>query len=386
MLIYSKKDLYNRLVQEQTSEAFLNGNLSKESYTNILSVHTSALYTPYYFIRIALGLLTLVATVFSALLLALIFQPSSSQALVLSFFFFGLFIYVVLELLINSKKYYNAGVDNLLMLFSGFYIVSAFVVNTYSNQNIVISAVAFAVCLLLSARFADGFMAVLSYIALFLFVFFLYIQSGSFAKATAPFVMMIVSAAMHVFTKKLSANKKLVHYRYCCEYVMLLTLITFYASANYFVVKELSNKMFNLPSAMNNAVPLGWLFWILTFVIPLAYVVYGILRRDILFIRTGLVLIAIAVFTFRYYYSVLPVETAMLAGGALLVLISYWLIKYLTMPKHGFSFDKKETADKERINLKALIIAQAAGTKTNTNKGVEFGGGSFGGGGAGGKY
>lgn len=386
MLIYSKKDLYNRHVQEQASEAFLTGNLRKESYTNILSAHSSAFYTPHYFIRIALGLLAVVAIVFSALLLGLFFQPSSSQALVLSFFFFGLSIYIVLELLVSSKKYYNAGVDNLLMFFSAFCIVSAFVVNTHSNQNIIVSAVAFAVCLLLCARFADSFMAALSYIALFLFVFFLYTKSGGFAKATAPFVMMTVSAAAYLFTKKVSANEKLVHYRYCCECVMLLTMITFYASANYFAVKELGDKMFTLPYAMNHTVPLGWFFWILTFVIPPAYIMYGIVKRDILFIRTGLVLITVSVFTFRYYYSILPAEIAMLAGGTLLVLIIYWLIKYLATPRHGFSFDKKETADKERIDLKALIIAQAAGTKTNTDKGVEFGGGSFGGGGAGGNY
>lgn len=386
MLIYNTRDLYNNIVQEQATDAFVNNKLDEEAYKNILTAYPSALYTPNYFIRIALGLLTLVAIVFSGVLSALISHATSPEGLTALFFFFGLATYIALELLVRKKQYYNAGVDNVLMFFTAVFIVSAYVIKDNHDQNIIVSGVAFAVCLLLAVRFADGFMSILSFTALFVFVFLVYIQAGNIAKATAPFFMMIVSASVYALMKKLSGNEKLLHYRYCCKCVLLLTLVSFYASANYFIVKELSNKLFNLQPAPDDTLPLSDLFWILTFVIPPVYVVYGILRKDIMFIRAGLFLTAAAVFTFRHYYAVLPAEAAMLIAGAVLASISYSLIKYLTIPKHGFSFNKREVAGKERIDLKALIIAQAAGKKTNNNKGVEFGGGSFGGGGAGENY
>lgn len=386
MLIYSNIHLYNKYVQEQASEAFLDKNISAEAYKKILATYPSRLYTPNYFIRIALGVLTLVAIVFSGLLLGLIFQPSGFEGLIGLFFSFSVINYAALELLVKKNRYYNAGVDNLLLFFSAAFIVGTFMVKEYTYQNVAVSGVGMLVCLLLSVRFADGFMSMLSYMALFAFVFLLYIQFGSIAKATAPFLMTVVSAMVYILMESLVRNEKMLFYRYCCKCIMLLTLLTFYASVNYFVVKELSNEMFNLHLALKDTIPLGWLFWIFTFVIPPAYIVYGIKEKDIMLIRTGLVLIVAAVFTFRYYYAIVPVEIAMLAGGSFLILISYLLIKYLKISRYGFSFDKNKTSGEERIDLKALIIAQVTGKKTIADSGVEFGGGSFGSGGAGGNY
>lgn len=103
-------------------------------------------------------------------------------------------------------------------------------------------------------------------------------------------------------------------------------------------------------------------------------------------IRTGFILMVATIFTFRYYYAVLPPETAILLGGVLLILISYALIRYLKKSRYGFSFDKNKTLDKERIDMKSLIISQIPGRKPIADSGVQFGGGSFGSGGAGGNY
>jgi uncharacterized membrane protein YgcG len=386
MRIYSNIDLYNKYVQEQASEAFLDKNISAEAYKNILEGYQSRLYTPNYFIRIASGALTLVAVVFSALLLGLVFQPSGSGGSIGLFFSFSVINYAALELLVRKNHYYNAGVDNLLLFFSAAFIVGTFMVKEYTYQNVAVSGVAMVVCVLLSVRFVDAFMSLLGYMALFVFVFLLYLQFGNIAKATAPFLMMIVSAVVYILMKSLVRNEKLLFYRYCCKCVMLLTLVTFYASGNYFTVKELSNEMFNLHLSLKDTIPLGWLFWIFTFVIPPAYIAYGITKKDIMLIRTGIVLIFVTVFTYRYYHAIVPVEIVMLAGGSLLILISYSLIKYLKISRYGFRFDKNKTTGKERIDLEALIIAQVTGKKPIANRGVEFGGGSFGSGGAGDNY
>jgi hypothetical protein len=89
-------------------------------------------------------------------------------------------------------------------------------------------------------------------------------EFGNIAKATAPFVMMIVSALIFFLVRKLKNKLSLRYHHFCFDTVTVCTLVTFYACGNYFVVKELSNEMFNLQLQLNDPIPFGWLFWILT--------------------------------------------------------------------------------------------------------------------------
>ncbi len=386
MQAYNGTDLYNKYIREQASEAFNTGCIGEETYKKILLAYPCKLYTPNYFIRIALALLTIVAVLFSALLLGLIFNTSSSVEFITLFIFLAILCYAALEVLVKRKQYYNAGVDNILMISVITFIISAFVVNDFTNQSLFISGVSFFICLWLCIRFTDAFMGTLAYIALFAFIFLLYSKLGYFAKASAPLVMMSVSALIYVVMKKLLAKERLMVYQFCFKAATLLTLITFYVSGNYFAVKEINNEMFNSGIALNSPIPFGWLFWILTLVIPPAYLFYGVRKKYFLFIRTGLALIAATIFTVRYYYGNFPAETDMLIIGTILITVSYALIKYLHRPKHGFTFAKSSYQHKEILNAEALIIAQTFGKKITTESSVQFGGGTSGGGGATGDY
>lgn len=116
--------------------------------------------------------------------------------------------------------------------------------------------------------------------------------------------------------------------------------------------------MFGLNLSPGSGIPLGWLFWILTIIIPPFYILYGVIKRDFLFMRTGLVLIAATVLTIRHYHAILPAEIAMLIAGLLLISISYFLIKYLATAKNGYTFQYLHPANKRLLNAEALIIAQ----------------------------
>jgi len=381
MQIYSSNDLYNKHVQDEISEAFSRKIISKPTYDLVLSTHTSNLYTPNYFIRIALAVLTIVSITFSGLLLVMVFQASVIPMLII----FALTTYVALELLVLKKMYYNAGVDNTLMFFSAVFIASAFGVDQYRGHDLVVSGIAMLACGYLSIRFTDAFMAVLSYVALLSCAFLLYTSLGSVAKSTAPFMLMLISAFVYFSIVRLIKKDKLLFYQKCFTSIKQLTLITFYAAANVFG-KELIPSMFDLNLPITTSPFLGSLFWTLTVVIPFAYLAYGIRKKDLMFIRTGLVLIGVTVLTVRYFFAVVPVEIAMLVAGLLLTSLSYALIKYLKTSKKGFSFEKNPVTKKERIDLESLIISQVSGPKAQPKAAVEFGGGSFGGGGAGSNY
>ena len=384
MQSYKNSSLYSKYVRQEASEAFHGGSISAGAYEKIAQAHPLDLYTPNYFIRIALGLLTVVAVVFSSLLLWLISGVSGDNATVALLVVNALICYAALELFVRSKQYYNAGIDNVLMCCVIINILSAILVNDYANSYIVASGCISLLCLWLCIRFTDAFMAMLCYCSLLLLIFFICMKMDDLAKTIIPFIVMITSAIVYFITKKLLNKQQSSFYDFCFTSVLFLTLITFYASGNYFIVKELSDKIF--PDSAGNSIPLGWFFWTFTIITPPAYLFWGILKKNILFIRTGIGLIAATIFTIRYYYTFFPAEIEMLVIGMLVIGISYILIKYLRTPQHGFSFEKDTYNKNDLRNAEALIIAQAFGKKEVESRGFEFGGGSSGGGGATGNY
>jgi len=384
MQAYKNSSLQNKYVREQASEAFHGKSISAASYEKIVQAHPADLYTPNYFIRVALGLLTIVAVLFSSLLIWLIFRADSDNAFVVLFVFTALLCYASLELFVGSKQYYNAGIDNVLLCAVIVCMLSAFLINDYPNKDVITSCCMLLLCLWLCKRYTDAFMAMLCYCSLLLFVFFICMKMGDTARTVIPFILMITSAIAYLIVKRSLNKQQSMIYDFCLKSVLFLTLITFYASGNYFIVKELSDIV--SPGSIGNTLSAGWLFWILTIIIPPAYLVWGILKKDILFIRTGIGLIAGTIFTIRYYYAFFPAEIEMLVIGIIIIAVSYLVIKYLRTPKHGFSFEKDDYNKKELRNIEALIIAQSFGRKEVESKGFEFGGGSSGGGGATGNY
>jgi len=385
MQAYNKIDLDNKYIREQAAEALQTACISNESYNTIVQAFPSKLYTPNYFIRIALGLLTVVAVLFSGLLLWVLTSASDTAAIKTLLIFLAVLCYIALELLVKTKQYYNAGVDNILMIMVMAFVLSAFFVSDFEVSWLIISGTVMVIGLWLSIRFTDAFMAMISYCCFFMFLFLLYLKAGNMAKATAPLLMMAVSAFVYFAIKKL-VNSQTFMYRFCFKTVIFLTLVTFYASGNYFIVKELSNQMFHLHLTLHDPVPLGWLFWMLTLIIPPAYIIYGIIEKDFLVMRTGLGLIAATIFTIKYYYAILPVEIEMLVAGIILIVLSYALIRYLSTPKYGFTSADLYPSKKEALNAEALIIAETFNKQPTIKSNGLYGGGSSGGGGATGEY
>lgn len=385
MQAYRKIDLYNRYIGEQSTEALQTGCISSESNNKILTAYPSKLYTPNYFIRIALGLLTMVAVLFSGLLLSLLSSASGATTIKAVMIFLAILCYITLELLVKSKQYYNAGVDSVLMIMVIGFVAGTFFISDFETYWLAMSSVVMVLALWMSTRFTDAFMAIISYCCLFIFLFLLYLKAGNIAKATVPLMMMIVSTLVYFMMKKLIDSKTFM-YRFCFKAVTFLTLITFYASGNYFIVKELSNQMFHLQLSLNDPIPMAWLFWILTLIIPPAYIIYGILKKNFLVMRTGLGLIAATIFTIKYYYAILPAEIEMFIAGIILIALGYALIKYLATPKYGFTSLDLYPSKKEILNAEALIIAETFNKQSGIENDGLYGGGSGGGGGATGEY
>jgi len=231
-------------------------------------------------------------------------------------------------------------------------------------------------------------MAGIAALAFLAIVFLVSIQLGSLAKAITPFVVMITSGLVYFFVKQQIKNPKNKYYANGLLMISVIALVCFYAAGNFYVVREASIALLNMDLKGGETIPLGWLFWIFTIIIPLLYMARGIQKKEAVLLRTGLLLVAAIVFTVRYYYHVMPAEVAMLTGGIVFIALAYALIKYLHEPKYGFTYrQQNDLFFMDKLTVESLVIAQTfSGSQLPTDTGTQFGGGSGGGGGASGEF
>jgi len=202
-------------------------------------------------------------------------------------------------------------------------------------------------------------------------------------------MMMLASVGMYWFAYIYYTRIKFINYRICFTIAQIICLLTLYAAGNYYLIQTLNNDLKGIDSQSDTPVPFGLFFWAWTILLPFVYLGFGIKKKDVILLRTGLVLIAAAVFTFRNYYHVLPVDVMLTIGGAIVIGIVYALMKYLQTPKHGFT--REETGDAHAIDhpkIEWLIVAETLShtPSPSANEGAKFGGGDFGGGGSSGGF
>lgn len=387
MTAYGKDNLYNKYVRESATDAFGLGLIPSSTLDVIMEAHPVKLYTPNIFIRIGLGLLSAIAIIFFGVLVGLITGISGENGFAALCIMLAISCYGLLEFFVSSNKYFNAGIDNVLMIVTVIFVIAAFNINSYNGQYALTSAFTALLCCWLTIRFNDRLMAAFFFVAVIACCFFLCTNAGDTGKIIVPFAVLLLSAFFFFIVIKLRSLSSLVLYKKCFDIVKLLTLVCFYLSVNYYAVRELSNLMFETPLEPGEAIPFGWFFWLCTAIIPPAYFVYGITKKDGMFVRLGFVLAIASVLTFRYYYAVLPVSAALILFGLLLICGAWWLIRYLRISRRGFTSLNIYKTVKDISDAEALIIAQAFGHhEAPPQPGVQFGGGSSGGAGATGNY
>lgn len=386
MIAYNPVWIQNLFTRQWAQQAFHEDGLNKEELDNISTKYPVLFYTPNFFIRVGLIILTAIICLFSFALLVLVFVNSIQNAIGGLAIFYSILTYAALEYMVKTKRHFQSGVDDaLLWIFSG--ALFAGINYVYGAGDIANCAIIFIISFYCLLRFADRLMSVVCYVSLLCIFFFSCVTPGAAAKALVPFVMMAVSAIVYLFVrrgKKLEINML---YSDCLQVISISALISFYISGNYFVVRELSNEMFNLRLADTESIPFGWVFWFFTVAIPVLYISRGIQKKDNVLLRVGLLFVAAIVFTVRYYYAILSVEALMAAGGIALMLISYSLSRYFKAPRYGFTILEVASAQTPgKTQIESIIIAQAFTGPATPADVTKFGGGSFGGGGASGGF
>ncbi|WP_454803776.1 hypothetical protein [Mucilaginibacter phyllosphaerae] len=384
MIIYNKEWLYNMRLINGLKDKLREGSITPEEFIAVKKAHPFYFYLPRLVIRVGLFILTFIIASFATGLLSLLGLRTHMIESPGWPIFLGAVCYGALEFFVKENRYFHSGVDNALLyysasLFGGGFIWMITKMHLTGGESLLDAVFICLLCLYLTLRFADVITAAVACVSGFACVYFFWEMMGNIGVATMPFMMMIAAAITYYAFHKLNH----VYYNNCISIVKILSLVTLYAAGNYYVVNSLNNLLNHLDDT-HTYVPLGFIFWIWTVLLPLVYVWFGLKRKDTILLRTGLILAGLSVATFRNYYHLLPIEVMLTLAGMILLSASYTIIKYLKIPRHGVTYAEPEEANTlDSLNIEGLVIGQATShLPTATPHTERFGGGTGGGGGS----
>jgi hypothetical protein len=238
---------------------------------------------------------------------------------------------------------------------------------------------AFAAFRYLDLMLTLAFMFTLSWM-----IFYHSYEADGIFKNIIPFVFMIIFSGCYFLLQKFNKRDDLKLWSDNLLILEVCCLVLVYAGGNYLVVRELSVSMMNLLVEPGQDIPLAFLFYFFTVAVPVVYLWSGILTKNIVLLRVGLVALAFSVFTFKYYYSFGHPEITLLVAGAISILVAILLMRYLKEMKRGFTSENILSSAWANLNVEAFIISQTMGGNQPEKVDVKEtgGGGSSGGGGA----
>ncbi len=392
MIIYNTTWLENLHLRTLATIWFKKSLITEEEKTAIEESAPVGFYSPSFWISLGLYFFTMVL-IFAAIGLVALFVFAAANGngeeviIHIAAFAFAAVCLLMTEHYKTKQYFFHAGTDNALLWAGlGFLIGNIFAILyqfDYQNEDILLIGylLSFIILLWATVRYADVVVAISAFIAWFLLIFISATRMGDTAKALLPFIGLANAVGIYFLAQRLSVGKIKVYWANCLAVTEALALIVAYASVNYFVVREMSDAMFDLQLEEGQDIPFAFLFYFFTVGFPAFYIFYGLKLKNRTMLRIGLLLIAASILTIRQYHSVMPIEIAMTLGGILFLGVSYGLIRFLKTPKNGFTYEN-EDEDNGLMKIEGLVIAQTFGTSTKADNGPGFGGGQFGGGGA----
>lgn len=370
--------------QEIIDDWFFRKLISAEQRNEAYQAFPVGFHQSNFFVKTGLFLFTcIVASAglgFVSLFLFEIFSESRFGFSLISLIYAFVFLYF-LEYFIKKNKFYHSGVDNALLyalLSAAFSAIVGF--TDFALPTWIYCIIALVVLLPALLRYTEPIVAFVAYFTWLAF-WFLFVTQYPIGKVIIPFMIMLISAITYFgvdFWRKKEAGN---YYTEPQNILKILALATFYFGGNYLIVREGNALLNDLSSSVQ--IDFAPLFYLFSTIIPIFYIFYGLRKHDRKFLLVGIGTAAFSIFTYRQYFSALPLEWALTISGFLLVGLCIWAIRLLKKPKFGLT--SAATGTNEFKNLEAFIVNQAMQQPHQPSK-TDFGKGDFGGGGAGSDY
>lgn len=396
MIAYNKIWLRNIAINKKAKHWYAQNLLSDEQYAAAILKYPSNFYSPNLFIKFGLFLFTWIAISATLGIYASMFSSlfDSPAALPVTAVLYALASVALLEIFIKNSRIYHSGTDEAL-LYSGL-IATGIAVAGLFNYDIETHGRSLLYALLMLpflfaavVRYADRLVAVLLSLFCYAIFFLLVMKIGAIAKLIMPFAFMILSLCFYFKARKMKQQERFFFWKDCIVVFECVALLVFYISGNYYVIREASIGFFEMNLKPGQDIPLAFVFYIFTAIVPLVYMFYGLKKKNKILLWIGLILIAAAVLTFKYYFSLGHPEITLTSAGIIMILVAYVSIKYLKTPKYGITFEEEADEDNFlKTNAEALLVAQSfsRGAVEQPEQTEGFSGGQSGGGGAGGGF
>lgn len=353
--------------------------ITSTQFEQITKDFHESFYKPGIFVKTGLFLFTLLAGSFFSGFISLFFlENSTDKIFTLISIVCSMCYFFALEYMIRERKLFHSGIDNALLYMAA---IAALIPIFLSFEHLKLWQYCLVILVVngfLLIRYADILIAFISLAAMYV-MFANIIVSTPQLKPFLPFCMMLISAIIYFFNRFNYGS----YYANCQIVIKIVTLVVFYLGGNYYVVREGNAMLSNLLTPIAPQIPFSLLFYILTVAIPLIYIFLGLKNKDRILLITGLLTTAFSVFTYRYYFDIIPMEIILVLAGCALILLTVFCIKFLKTSRFGISDEKDDSQN--TANLEAMLIAHQFGQAPAEDH-LHFGGGDFGGGGAGNSY
>jgi hypothetical protein len=381
---YNPDGLNNLRIVKEAKQWMVSGLISKEQYKTIAEQFPSQVYHPNFMIRILLMVATFVVLGAITGLLILMFIKAEDMLSFLSLIY-GIFsLFVLDQIFIAAKKHYKSGITEAILYHSVLFIMLGFV--QFFNESPAPYAVILTCLLAFTAfRYLDLISTIGSLCSFAWLVFYWLSQAGGAMQQVIPIVFIILFTPLYFGFKRLKKRPVYEPWQNCLIVAEAVCLLFIYAAGNYFVVRELSIEMMNLDLQEGQDIPLAFIFYVLTVMIPVLYLYFGLKNKDLVLLRVSLAVLAFSVFTFKYYFSLGHHEITLTVSGIILLAIAVSLLRWLKVPQFGYTRENILNEKWANSNAQAFIISQTLGA-TKAPEMHQFGGGDAGGGGAESKF
>ena len=383
MIVFNKELLHNTFLFTEAKRLNDQGFISKEQMHEIKQ--QLPMLTSHENLLVRIGFFILGCLLFSSLIGVIslfIIGLAGSHFAVITFFYTLLGI-VASEFLARRQRQYGSGLDDAFILgFQGFFCATIGV--AFESPLATFIAAAF-IGLVACIRYVHTLSLLLSLIGITGSICYAILKLKIVASWFLPFILLLLAISFYCIFTKITKTYKFNYYTKSILLLQGFSLLLGYFSMNYLVVRELSESLLELTIAKGEDIPFAFLFYGFTFLVPVFYMFFSLYSKDKLMLYIGFLTFGFSIFTFRFYYSVLPIEVALLSGGALLFVVAYFAIRKLRDKETGITFKPaKGTKTDLLTNLEAFVIATQVDLKPMESQSkMPFGGGGFSGGGAG---
>ncbi len=384
---YDRANLYNLTVIKESTDWMKQGMISKEQLGKIRECYPCTFYHPNLIIRLLLFVVSLMGISGVTGILAIAVIESSVTTISIAAIIYGLGSFMVLEnLFIKSNRHFKSGINEALLYHSiGFTLGGISGLLEFSTLGIFTFGI--IIFSFAAIRYIDLISTLCAVVCVGGLLFWQLFELGGLFQSIIPIVLSLAFIVIYIVNKKAKSKVNLRWWQNNFILIDYLSLIVIYLSVNYLVVRELSVELLGMELGEGQDIPLAYVFYGLTLVMPVAYLYFGIRQRDIALIRVSLLVFAFAAFTFKHYFIYWENEITLTVAGFLMIGIAIYALNYLKVIRSGITREIIKGNKWFDPNVEAFVVSQTLGgneiVEDDSFKGQ---GGGFGGGGASGEF